>query len=91
MKEKKDTVENWQPLYTGTPLAEFGAYVLPSSLDNCAKWFATPYGAAVKGLDRPMPNVTSDGITLVAPSGTFLVRSAFDQRRHPLPRHIAQN
>src|SRR5207244_10985645 len=28
MKEKKDIVENWLPRYTGTPLAEFGEYVL---------------------------------------------------------------
>jgi hypothetical protein len=45
------------------PLAEFGAYVLLTNFDNYAEWFATLCGAAVKGLDRPMPNVTSDGIT----------------------------
>src|SRR5260370_36415858 len=65
MKEKKDIVENWLPRYTGTPLAEFGAYVLLTNFDNYAEWFAKLYGAAVKGLDRPMPNVTSDGITLI--------------------------
>ena len=65
MKEKKDIVENWLPRYTGTPLAEFGAYVLLTNFDNYAEWFAMLYGAAVKGLDRPMPNVTSDGITLI--------------------------
>jgi AMP nucleosidase len=65
MKEKKDIVENWLPRYTGTPLAEFGAHVLLTNFDNYAESFATLYGAAIKGVDRPMPNVTADGITLI--------------------------
>src|SRR5258708_40183117 len=65
MKEKKDIVENWLPRYTGTPLAEFGAYVLLTNFDNYVEWFATAYGGLVKGVDRPQPNVTVDGITLI--------------------------
>ena len=65
MKDKKDIVENWLPRYTGTPLAEFGAYVLLTNFDNYVEWFATQHGALIKGIDRPMPNVTSDGITLI--------------------------
>ena len=65
MKEKKDIVENWLPRYTGTPLAEFGAYVLLTNFDNYVEWFATLHGSLVKGIGRPMPNVTSDGITLI--------------------------
>src|ERR1700749_2224473 len=64
MKDKKEIVENWLPRYTGTPLAEFGEYVLLTNFDNYVEWFATAYGGLVKGLDRPMPNVTADGITL---------------------------
>src|SRR3954470_15171657 len=65
MKEKRDIVEDWLPRYTGTPLAEFGEYVLLTNFDNYVEWFATLHGALVKGVDRPMPNVTSDGITLI--------------------------
>src|SRR5258708_12337509 len=65
MKEKKDVVENGVACVSGRPLAEFGAYVLLTNFDNYAEWFAMLYGAAVKGLERPMPNVTSDGITLI--------------------------
>src|SRR5258706_8976469 len=65
MKEKKDIVENWLPRYTGTPLAEFGEYVLLTNFDNYVEWFATAHGGLVKGVDRPMPNVTADGITLI--------------------------
>src|SRR5438445_178014 len=28
---------------------------------------------------------------IVAPGGAFLVRPTYDQRRHPLPRRVAQN
>src|SRR4051794_14894962 len=65
MKEKKDIVENWLPRYTGTPLAEFGEYILLTNFDNYVEWFATAHGGLVKGVDRPMPNVTADGITLI--------------------------
>src|SRR3990170_5314776 len=65
MKEKKDIVENWLPRYTGTPLADFGEYVLLTNFDNYVEWFATAQGGLVKGVDRPMPNVTADGITLI--------------------------
>src|SRR5258708_28362496 len=65
MKEKKDIVEDWLPRYTGTPLAEFGEYVLLTNFDNYVEWFATAHAGSVKGADRPMPNVTADGITLI--------------------------
>jgi AMP nucleosidase len=65
MKDKRDIVENWLPRYTGTPLNEFGAYVLLTNFDNYVEWFATQHNTLIKGIDRPMPNVTSDGITLI--------------------------
>src|SRR3984893_15870717 len=65
MKDNRDIVENWLPRYTGTPLAEFGEYVLLTNFDNYVEWFATLHGALVKGVDRPMPNATADGITLI--------------------------
>src|SRR3954469_23422213 len=65
MKEKKDIVENWLPRYTGTPLSEFGDYVLLTNFDNYVEWFAAGNGVLVNGVDRPMPNATADGITLI--------------------------
>src|SRR3954464_13683132 len=65
MRDKKDIVENWLPRYTGTPLSEFGEYVLLTNFDNYVEWFATANGAVVKGIDRPMPNATAEGITLI--------------------------
>ena len=65
MRDKKDIVENWLPRYTGTPLSEFGEYVLLTNFDNYVEWFATGNGVLVNGIDRPMPNATADGITLI--------------------------
>src|SRR5260221_11893511 len=65
MKDKKDIVENWLPRYTGTPLSEFGDHILLTNFDNYVEWFATALGGSVKGIDRPMPNATAEGITLI--------------------------
>jgi AMP nucleosidase len=65
MKDKREIVENWLPRYTGTPLAEFGEYVLLTNFENYAQWFAAEHRLPVKGVGRPMPNVTADGITLI--------------------------
>ena len=74
MKEKKDIVENWLPRYTGTPLAEFGAYTLllkkapgrsgafalegTSVLRKKCQYLLPPFGAAM--LLAPEP-ASSDG------------------------------
>ena len=65
MKEKKEIVENWLPRYTGTPLDEFGEHVLLTNFGDYVAWFAALHDVSIKGADRPMPNVTADGITLI--------------------------
>src|ERR1700730_9621379 len=65
MKEKKDIVENMLPRYTLTPLADLIAHILLTNFDNYVEWVAKLHGASVKGADRPMPNGTADGITLI--------------------------
>src|SRR3979409_825363 len=65
MKEKKEIVENWLPRYTGTPLDEFGEHVLLTNFGDYVAWFAAHHDVSINGADRPMPNVTADGITLI--------------------------
>jgi len=65
MKTKKDIVDNWLPRYTGVPLDQFGAHVLLTNFGGYLQAFAALTGAPVVGLDRPMPSVTADGITLI--------------------------
>jgi len=65
MKDKEAIVRDWLPRYTGTPLEEFGEYILLTNFGDYVQRFADWYGAEVRGLDRSMPNATADGITMV--------------------------
>jgi AMP nucleosidase len=65
MLTKSDIVENWLPRYTGTAVDDFGKYILLTNFGNYVENFASTYGAEVRGQDRPMPNATADGISIV--------------------------
>ena len=65
MKTKKEIVDNWLPRYTGTALGDFGPYVLLTNFGNYLHFFSRLVDAPLAGQDRPMPNVTGDGITMI--------------------------
>jgi AMP nucleosidase len=65
MKTKKEIIENWLPRYTGTPLEEFGEYILLVNFGGYLNMFADWFSVPIRGLDKPMPNVTAEGITLI--------------------------
>ena len=65
MKEKHEIVSNWLPRYTGTALDGFGEHVLLTNFGHYLEVFCRLTGAAPRGTDRPMPNATADGITLI--------------------------
>lgn len=65
MKDKSEIVANWLPRYTGTALGDFGDYILLTNFGHYVEQFAQWHGVEVKGADRPMPNATADGITLI--------------------------
>jgi AMP nucleosidase len=65
MKDKSEIVANWLPRYTGTALDDFGDYILLTNFGHYVEQFAQWHGVEVKGADRPMPNATADGITLI--------------------------
>src|SRR5206468_4937658 len=65
MKTKEQIVNNWLPRYTGTPLEEFGKYILLVNFSNYVRMFAELHNAPVRGLDRPMLNATAKGISIV--------------------------
>jgi AMP nucleosidase len=65
MKDKQDIVENWLPRYTGTPLDGFGDYILLTNFGHYLGEFCRLTGATPRGTDRPMPNATFDGISLI--------------------------
>ncbi len=65
MKNKEEIVQNWLPRYTGTPLSEFGKYILLTNFNKYVKKFAEWNKVEVKGEDMPMPNATANGITII--------------------------
>jgi AMP nucleosidase len=65
MKSKEAIVSNWLPRYTGTPLEAFGQHILLTNFGHYVELFAQWHGVEMRGLDRPMPNATADGITLI--------------------------
>ena len=65
MKSKDEIVANWLPRYTGTPLEEFGKYILLVNFSNYVQLFAEWHHVPVRGEDKPMPNATADGITII--------------------------
>jgi AMP nucleosidase len=65
MKNKKEIVENWLPRYTGTPLSEFGKYILLTNFSHYVQLFATWNNVPIRGVDRPMPNATYKGMTII--------------------------
>jgi AMP nucleosidase len=65
MKNKQEIVSNWLPRYTGTALEEFGEHILLTNFGHYVERFAEWHGVDVRGRDRPMPNATADGITLI--------------------------
>lgn len=65
MKSKAEIVANWLPRYTSTPLDEFGKYILLVNFEDYLHMFAKWYDAPIRGHEKPMPNVTAEGITLI--------------------------
>ena len=65
MKTKEEIVVDWLPRYTETPLEEFGEYILLANFEDYLHMFSDWYNVPIHGLEKPMPNVTAEGITLI--------------------------
>ena len=65
MKTKEEIVTNWLPRYTGVPLEEISKYILLVNFENYLHLFADMHGAPIRGHEKPMPNATANGITMI--------------------------
>ncbi len=65
MKTKDEIVANWLPRYTDTPLEEFGKHILLVNFDDYLHTFSDWFNVPIRGIEKPMPNVTAEGITLI--------------------------
>lgn len=65
MKTKKEIVDDWLPRYTGRELKDFTKYILLTNFEYYLELFSEMYGVPIIGADKTMPNVSSNGITLI--------------------------
>jgi AMP nucleosidase len=65
MKSKEDIVKNWLPRYTGTPLEEFGHYILLVNFNTYVERFAEMFNVPIHGQSKAMPNATYGDITII--------------------------
>lgn len=65
MNTKKDIVENWLPRYTGTPLEDFGEYILLTNFINYVDTFASENNVSIIGQEKPMQTATANNITII--------------------------
>ena len=65
MKTKEEIVNNWLPRYTDTLLKDFGKYILLVNFEEYLHMFSAWYNVPIRGYEKPMPNVTAEGITLI--------------------------
>ena len=66
MQTKEEIVKNWLPRYTGTPMEEFGEYILLTNFTNYVSIFADKFKSKVRGLDKAMQTSTNqDGLSII--------------------------
>ncbi len=65
MRTKDEIVANWLPRYTDTPLEDFGKHILLVNFDDYLHMFSDWFNVPIRGREKPMPNVTAEGITLI--------------------------
>ncbi|MCC7331398.1 MAG: AMP nucleosidase [Flavobacteriales bacterium] len=65
MRTKEEIANNWLPRYTGTPIEDFGKYILLTNFNNYVEIFAEINKVEIKGKDKAMPNATCNGISII--------------------------
>jgi len=65
MKSKEEIVNNWLPRYTGLALEDFGQCILLVNFSDYLQRFARMNSVRVCCTDKPMPNATAGGITII--------------------------
>ncbi len=65
MITKDEIVKDWLPRYTGSDLESFGKYILLTNFKNYVELFAKIHKVEINGKNRPMPNATANGITII--------------------------
>ena len=63
---KLDIARSWLPRYTGTPIDDFGDYILLTNFKDYMERFAERFNCEIRGKDRPMQTATNSiGLTII--------------------------
>ncbi|MCH8318004.1 MAG: AMP nucleosidase [Bacteroidetes bacterium] len=65
MENKQKIVKDWLPRYTGTPISQFGQYILLTNFINYVEFFAKKFHTKILGKDMPMQTSTANNITII--------------------------
>lgn len=65
IETKREIVRDWLPRYTGRALADFAPYILLTNFDQYVQTFADWYDVPVTGTDKPMPNASTQDVTII--------------------------
>lgn len=65
MKTKEEIVKNWLPRYTGSPMEEFGEYILLTNFSTYLELFSQWHNVPIHGIGRAMPSATAGNITMI--------------------------
>jgi AMP nucleosidase len=89
METKEEIVQDWLPRYTGTPLDQFGEYVLLVNFHNYVEMFAEKFGVPVVGEDKPMQTATANNITIINfGMGSAMAATIMDLLSAVMPRAV---
>ena len=61
MLTKLEIARSWLPRYTGTPIDEFGDYILLTNFKDYIQRFATKFNCEIRGQSHPMQTATNTG------------------------------
>lgn len=89
MKTKAEIVANWLPRYTGTPLENFGSYILLTNFMDYVNIFSEKYDVEVFGKDKAMQTATYNNITIINfGMGSAMAATVMDLLSAIMPRAV---
>ena len=57
LTSKEEIVKNWLPRYTGTPLENFGNYILLTNFKNYVQMFSEKFSVPILGTENFSENI----------------------------------
>jgi AMP nucleosidase len=89
MKTKAEIVNNWLPRYTGTPLEDFGSYILLTNFIGYVNIFSEKYDVDIVGMDKAMQTATYNDITIINfGMGSAMAATVMDLLSAVMPRAV---